>query len=169
MQADNNLVQFFEECRGLSKEETSKRVIGKRKYDSYDWVRVSSWCHHDRRLFNFPKSERLYHLEVAALKRAVEIATTLADWIRIAEYTKDKAREYRRKAFCEIRKFNITSGEDIMLLRNSSSIILRSIGWYLDGKREKSSKDEKPKPYVKYSHVHITAEELAPSKKRRHK
>jgi hypothetical protein len=74
----------------------------------------------------------LKYLRAASLKRAVETARSLEDWVRIAGCTK---ASYRKKAFEEVLIFDITSEADIYLLTQSRSERLRAVGWYLCGRR----------------------------------
>lgn len=72
-------------------------------------------------------------MKVIALKKAIEVATTLADWIEIAGQVNGKQRTL---AYGKILDFDPTEG-DIRLFCDSGAERLRSIGWYLSGRRSR--------------------------------
>ena len=121
----DELREFIQANRGLSMKETRKRV--KRKpFCSKNWATMNEW------LCRSP-DEGLYNLKVVALKRAIETAKTLADWVYIAGHVK---APYRNRAFDEVLKFDLTSDENVNLLLHSGSERLSTIGWYLQNRRK---------------------------------
>jgi len=110
-----------------------RRLSGKRKQkfleearlNSHDWLAIyKACCYTD--------------LKIVAAKMAVETAMSLADWVPIAEVNGDPL--LREKGMEEVAKLEITTEKDIDLLLKSSSAHLRSVGWWLDGKRRQSAR-----------------------------
>ncbi len=124
--------EFVNSNKGLSKKETERRVR-EAAFGSPDWIEVHEQCYFPP---YSPYGKGLHNLKVAALKEALRRASSLADWVCIAEHVK---APYRNRAFDEILKFNITNQDDINLLLHSSSDRLQSVGWYLNGRHNRDS------------------------------
>ena len=98
-------------------------------FSSSEWIKIHQICR-----VGVKRTNRYYNLEAAALKKAVEMASSLADWVRLAGYVGRSS--YRETIFNEIFKFDITTQEDINILLQSGSYRLAAVGWYLDAKRK---------------------------------
>jgi len=126
MATEEELQQFILANKGLSKEETRKRVE-KAPFNSQCWARISRW------ICGGFREKKSYNLQVAAQKRAIELATSLADWVVLVEQLR---APYRNLAFEKILEFDLTIPGCLPVLHASNSERLRSVGWYLEGRRK---------------------------------
>jgi hypothetical protein len=91
-------------------------------FNTIEWLEIRKRCRRIRWLRNF------------AMKKAVENASTLADWVAIADNAHATGL-LRKRAYGEVLRFEPTDG-DIEALQKCRSKHLQSVGWYLAGRRE---------------------------------
>lgn len=80
-------------------------------------------------LWEMLRYDRERVVQVYVLKRVVEMASTVEDWIKIAD-SAPATGELRRRAYEEVCRFE-PDGKVIKLLQRSGSVVLRNVGWYL--------------------------------------
>ena len=68
---------------------------------------------------------------------ALEKATTLNDWVGIADalLSVEPGFKYRKIAYEKLLEFDIEATEDIKLLCNCNTQKFRTVGWYLQGRK----------------------------------
>lgn len=115
---------FLEMCVPRLPRPVAEAMAVRPDFSFKDWMEVVEHC-------SQTSGERCYTMQVIALKRAMELASTLEDWICVAECLKG---EYRRTAFEKIRAHRITTARDVELLLKSDCERLQFIGWYLNGR-----------------------------------
>ncbi len=99
-------------------------------FTTIEWLWVNYLCN---------TKLKKHKLQVFSMKKALENASTLLDWIQIADYSKTN----RKRAFAEIEKFDISNKDDIELLCHSRSLRLMHIGLYLRNKQQYYSENRK--------------------------
>lgn len=127
MDQQKRLEGFLERCIPGLKHAMAEAMAVRPDFSVQDWMEIQQYCS-----YNDGDGTQCYTMQVISLKKALEKASTLSDWICIAERTKG---DHRRLAFDKILDFDITTDEDIKLLSESTSERLRSVGWYLHGRR----------------------------------
>ena len=124
----DGLWEFIKANRALSKEEIEDSA-SRTLYDCTDWIGIYNACGG-----RYDRSKDFLNIRTVAANHAALKAVSLIDWVHIIEDVEEPwPYAVAVKKFIE---FDITRDEDISILNGSSSELLKSIGWYLSGKRE---------------------------------
>lgn len=114
-------------------------VLEDQTYSSSDWLYIAKLIYSEGYWRNW--SEKTLgpdRLARRCYENALKTAGTLSDCVYLASYLGSYSRElkYRKQAYEKILEFEITSDEDIELLCESLSERLKTIGWFLMGRKK---------------------------------
>ena len=101
-------------------------IVSESSFSTKNWLEVRDLCSY----YNINEG---YILKVMATKKAFDSAKLLSEFVLLAGFM---GQQHRAKVYKKILEFNIISDDDIELLCNSYSVRLRTVGWYLRGRKQ---------------------------------
>lgn len=124
MEAKTPVDFFLYYCEPNMSKKDAEALLAQATFNTVEWLTVFRECRY---------AVEFRTMQILAMKKAVENASTLADWAAIAG-SAHATGQLRKRAYEEILRFEPT-GDDIQLLRKCASERLRSVGWYLSGRK----------------------------------